>query len=58
MCFRLQGRPRGLASDERGATSVEYGIMAALIAAVIFGTVKVFGVGVQVAFQSVMSGLE
>ena len=39
--------------DERGATSVEYAIMASLIAAVIVGTVGALGLGVLSLFTSV-----
>lgn len=44
-------------ADEEGATAVEYGIMVALIAAVIIGTVIILGTKVESAFQAVISGL-
>ena len=39
--------------DERGATAVEYGIMVALIAAVIIVAVQTLGLSVDKAFDSV-----
>jgi pilus assembly protein Flp/PilA len=39
--------------DERGATAVEYGIMVALIAAVIIVAVQTLGVSIDAAFDSV-----
>ena len=43
--------------DERGATAVEYGIMVALIAAVIVGTVAILGGKVNAAFNKVNGAL-
>ncbi|MGI8707823.1 MAG: Flp family type IVb pilin [Actinomycetota bacterium] len=43
--------------DEKGATAVEYGIMVALIAAVIIAVVTALGIEVQAAFQSVVDAL-
>ena len=40
-------------SDERGATAVEYGVMVALIAAVIVGVVAILGTEIQEAFCAV-----
>ena len=39
--------------DEEGATAVEYGLMVALIAAVIVGAVTLLGTSVSDKFQSV-----
>ena len=44
-------------STERGATSVEYAIMASLIAAVIVTTVTVLGTRVAGLFQSVLTAM-
>lgn len=41
--MRLYVRYLAHRSDERGATSVEYGLLIALIAAVIFGSVAALG---------------
>jgi len=46
-----------LREDERGATAVEYGIMVALIAAVIVGVVATLGGQVKVAFETVSNAL-
>jgi pilus assembly protein Flp/PilA len=43
-------RLRALRSEESGATAVEYGIMVALIAAVIFAAVATFGENVANLF--------
>lgn len=43
-------------SDE-GATAVEYGIMVALIAAVIVGVVALLGTEIEAAFQTVLDAL-
>lgn len=42
---------------ERGATAVEYGIMVALIAAVIVGLVAILGDQIEAAFQTVIDEL-
>lgn len=44
--------------EDRGATAVEYGVMVALIAAVIIGTVYILGGQVNTAFQQVVDGLD
>ncbi|MDY7104242.1 MAG: Flp family type IVb pilin [Actinomycetota bacterium] len=46
-----------LRSDEDGATAVEYGMMVALIAAVIVTVVAVLGGQVQEAFQTISDAL-
>ena len=45
------------AKDEDGATAVEYGLLVALIAAVIIVVVGLLGEQIQEAFQSVVDGL-
>ncbi len=45
------------ARDERGAAGVEYGLLVALIAAVIVGTVAVLGTQINAAFTTVTSAL-
>ena len=42
---------------ERGATGVEYGLMVALIAMAIFGTVYVLGPNLDAAFDGLADGL-
>lgn len=44
-----------LRRDDRGATAVEYGLIVALIAAVIIVIVGVLGQDVSAAFQSVVT---
>jgi pilus assembly protein Flp/PilA len=48
---------RERARDERGATAVEYGLLVALIAAIIVVVVSVLGKKVSNAFQSVNAQL-
>ena len=43
--------------DERGAAGVEYGLLVALIAAVIIGTVKVLGTQINTAFTTITTAL-
>jgi pilus assembly protein Flp/PilA len=47
---------RALAAD-KGATAVEYGLLIALIAAIIVGVVATLGTQIQGAFQSVVDAL-
>ncbi len=56
MLFALLTRIQNLhiEADERGATAVEYGMMVALIAAVIVGTVILLGAQVNSAFNSLV----
>lgn len=41
------------AQDESGATAIEYGLIAALIAVLIIGGVTAIGTGAQDAFETV-----
>jgi pilus assembly protein Flp/PilA len=50
-------RLQEMQDSDRGATAVEYGIMVALIAAVIIAVVKVVGGKTSNAFESVNSNL-
>jgi pilus assembly protein Flp/PilA len=43
--------------DERGATAVEYGMLVALIAAVIVGVVATLGTQIQGAFNTISGAL-
>ncbi|AXH95655.1 Flp family type IVb pilin [Ornithinimicrobium avium] len=45
------------ADKERGATAVEYGLLVALIAAVIIGTVVILGGRINTAFQTIVTAL-
>lgn len=44
-------------TDEEGATAVEYGLLVALIAAIIVTVVGLLGLQVQAAFQTVVDAL-
>lgn len=46
------------AKDEEGATAVEYGLLVALIAAIIVGTVKTLGGQINTAFQAIVTALQ
>lgn len=46
-----------LRRDDRGATGVEYGLLVALIAAVIVGVVATLGTQISTAFQTVVNAL-
>ena len=48
---------RNFIADEDGVTALEYGMIAALIAAVIVGTVRILGSKVEAGFQAVSSAL-
>lgn len=50
---RIIEKIRNFSNDESGATAVEYGIMVALIAAIIIVTVKAVGLKVLAAFTTV-----
>jgi pilus assembly protein Flp/PilA len=45
------------AKDESGATAIEYGLIAALIAVVIIAATQALGTGVQGNFQSVADAM-
>jgi pilus assembly protein Flp/PilA len=47
-------QPQRLFEEDRGATAVEYGLIVALIAAVIVGVVLALGGQIQGAFQTVV----
>lgn len=48
---------RRLARQDKGATAVEYGLLVALIAAIIIGVVATLGTQIQGAFQTVVDAL-
>jgi pilus assembly protein Flp/PilA len=43
--------------SEKGATAVEYGLIVALIAAVIVAVVALLGTRIQAAFQTIVTSL-
>jgi pilus assembly protein Flp/PilA len=48
---------RTFVADEDGVTALEYGMIAALIAAVIVGTVQILGTRINLAFNKVVTAL-
>lgn len=44
-------------ADESGATAIEYGLIAALIAVVVIGTVSLLGGQLQDTFQTICEGI-
>jgi pilus assembly protein Flp/PilA len=58
MLIRLSRSLTAFRRGERGATAIEYGLIAALIALVIIGAVTAVGTQLNVKFQSVQSGLQ
>ena len=53
----LSDRVDGVGRDDRGATAVEYGLMVALIAAVIIGGVALIGTNLDGMFREVLAQL-
>jgi pilus assembly protein Flp/PilA len=53
----LSNRLAQLRSDERGVTSVEYGLMVALIAVVIIGAVTLLGNNLNGLFNTVAGAI-
>ena len=48
---------RHFAGDERGVTAIEYGLLAAGIAAAIIATIAALGTNLNATFSSVSGGL-
>jgi len=48
---------RSVCRDDRGATAVEYGLMVALIAAVIVTAVRLIGTNLTSVFNKVANGI-
>ncbi|SOC51923.1 Flp family type IVb pilin [Ornithinimicrobium cerasi] len=57
MFFALSTLKSKFEDRERGATAVEYGLLVALIAAIIVGTVVILGQDVLKGFQTVEGAL-
>ena len=57
MLTRLYVRLAALRREEQGATAVEYGMLVALIAAVIVAVVVVLGGQINTAFTSIKDAL-
>jgi len=54
---KLMARMATMRSDEQGATAVEYGMMVALIAAVIVGLITTLGTDIKTAFQTIITAI-
>ncbi len=54
---KMMQKVRNFWNDEAGATAVEYGLMVALIAAVIIGTVTTLGQNVDATFLAVSNAI-
>lgn len=54
---RMTAAAAALREEERGATAVEYGLIVALIAAIIIGVVGILGSKVSENFQTVADGI-
>ncbi|MDQ0444693.1 Flp family type IVb pilin [Methylobacterium persicinum] len=55
--FPMKSIMKRFAGDESGATAIEYGMIAALIAVVIIGTLKVIGTQLNAKFSSISAQL-
>ena len=53
----MQKLLRRFSADESGATAIEYGMIAALIAVVIIGTLKVIGTSLNAKFALISDQL-
>jgi pilus assembly protein Flp/PilA len=55
MRFRALGQ--AFIRDEKGATAIEYGLIAALIAVVVIGAVRTIGTNLNTAFTTIGTSL-
>jgi len=53
----VSNRLYGLRSDDRGVTSVEYGLMVALIAIVIIAAVTLLGTNLSTLFNNIATAI-
>jgi pilus assembly protein Flp/PilA len=44
-------------SSEKGATAVEYGLLVALIAAILVGAITLLGTDIRTAFQTITNAI-
>jgi pilus assembly protein Flp/PilA len=56
VCILRLASLRRVILDSRGVTAIEYGLIAALIAAVIVGSLSILGAHLNIAYNSVKSG--
>ena len=57
MMLKLIAKLQNRMAEDKGATAVEYGLLVALIAAIIVGVVGLLGLQIQAAFQTVVDAL-
>ncbi len=58
MTKKITGFINGLVNNEKGATAIEYGLIAALIAVVIIGAVTLVGDNLSTMFTTVSDSLK
>ncbi len=58
MVKKISGFIKGLVNNEKGATAIEYGLIAALIAVVIIGAVTLVGDNLTTMFTTVSTALK
>jgi pilus assembly protein Flp/PilA len=54
---RLKSVTKSFIHDETGATAIEYGLIAALIAVVVIGAVRTIGTNLNTAFTTIGTSL-
>lgn len=54
---KLVARFQAVTTDDKGATAIEYGLLAALIAVIIIGAVRLVGNNLSNTFNNVASAL-
>ena len=57
MLFRIRAAQVALRRNEKGATALEYGLIAGMVAVVIVGTLTLIGGDLLLAFQTAQAGL-
>jgi pilus assembly protein Flp/PilA len=55
--MRLRALGQAFIRDEKGATAIEYGLIAALIAVVIIGALRTIGTNLNTAFTTIGTSL-
>ena len=54
---RVRSYLRGMGLDDRGATAIEYGLIAAALAVAVMGTVRVLGTNLRGTFSTIASAV-
>ena len=55
---KMMNQVKAFMRDEEGATAVEYGVLVALIIAVVVGVIQAIGTKLNTAFTNVSTGLD